>query len=142
MLDGLKVPVISPVGLMLLKLVAWSDRHWTQPMKDAADLAYVLCHYGTILTEEVLFDEYIDDIEASEYDVDLASSRVLGRKIARLGKKNAGDFILALLEKELQQETDSQLVRDISSQMPGVGTERTYTLLQSLKAGLLEEMNK
>ena len=142
MLDGLKVPVISPVGLMLLKLVAWSDRHWTQPMKDAADLAYVLRYYGMILTEEVLFDEHIDDIEASEYDIDLASIRVLGRKIEMLGKKNAGDFILALLEEELQQETDSQLVRDISSQIPGVGIERTYTLLQYLKAGLLEEMNK
>ncbi len=32
MIDGLKVPVISPVGLVLLKLVAWSDRHWTHPM--------------------------------------------------------------------------------------------------------------
>jgi predicted nucleotidyltransferase len=141
-IDGLKVPVISPVGLVLLKLVAWSDRHWTHPMKDAADLAYVIRHYGTILTEEVLFDEYIDAIEASEYDVDLAANRVLGRKIASLVGKVAGDFILNLLENELRQETDSQLVRDIRNQTPGVDTEHVYALLQSLKAGLIEEMNK
>lgn len=142
MIDGLKVSVISPVGLVLLKLVAWSDRHWTHPMKDAADLAYVIRHYGTILTEHVLFDEYIDAIEASGYDVDLAANRVLGRKIASLVGKVAGDFILNLLENELRQETDSQLVRDIRNQTPGADTEHVYALLQSLKAGLIEEMNK
>ena len=142
MLDGLKVPVISPVGLVLLKLVAWRDRHWAQPMRDAADLAYVLRHYSTILTEQVLFDEYIDAVEVSGFDVDLAASRVLGRKIATLVEKDAGDFLLNLLEEGLRDETDSQLVRDVSRHLAGASTEKTYALLQSLTAGFIEEIGK
>jgi predicted nucleotidyltransferase len=141
-LDGLIVPVVSPVGLMLLKLVVWSERHWAQPGKDAADLAYVLRHYSSILTEKVLFDEYFDTVEASGYDLDLAASRVLGKKIALLAKQDAGDFILSLLEEELLQETDSVLVRDVNGHLPGATIEKAYAVLQSLRTGLKEESKK
>ena len=141
-LDGLPVPVISPVGLVLLKLVAWSERHHAQPRKDAADLAYVLRHFSTILTEQVLFDEYFDAVEASGFDVDLAASRVLGRKIVTLAEKDTRAFVLSLLEGELRHGTDSLLVREISEQLGGASAERAHDLLQSLKAGFIEGTNK
>ena len=140
-LGGLNVPVISPVGLVLLKLVAWSERHLAQPRKDAADMAYVLRHYSTILTEQALFDDHFDAVEASGFDVDLAASRVLGRKIAMLAAQDARAFVLHLLEEELQHGTDSLLVREIGEQMGG-DAERAHDLLQSLKAGFIEETNK
>jgi len=115
-LGGLNVPVISPVGLVLLKLVAWSERHLAQPRKDAADMAYVLRHYSTILTEQALFDDHFDAVEASGFDVDLAASRVLGRKIAMLAAQDARVFVLHLLEEELQHGTDSLLVREMTEQ--------------------------
>lgn len=141
-LDGLNVPVISPVGLVLLKLVAWSERHRAQPRKDAADLAYVLRHFGAILTEQVLFDEYFDAVEASGFDVDLAASRVLGRKIATLAEQDTRAFVLSLLEGELRHGTDSLLAREISGQLGGENEERAFDLLQSLKEGFVEVMNK
>lgn len=141
-LDGLIVPVISPAGLVLLKLVAWSERHRAQPRKDAADLAYVLRHFGAILTEQALFDEYFDAVEASGFDVDLAASRVLGRKIAMLAEQEARVFVRSLLEGELQHGTDSLLVREIGGQLGGVNEERAYHLLQSLIAGFVEVTNK
>jgi predicted nucleotidyltransferase len=141
-LDGLTVPVVSPVALVLLKLVAWRDRHLTQPKKDAADLAYVMRHFCTILSEQVLFDEYFDAVEASEFDVDLAASRVLGRKIAVLAETDALSFVLKLLERELQHGTDSRLVREIGEHLGGGSVERALDLLQSMMAGLIEVSNK
>lgn len=141
-LDGLNVPVISPVGLVLLKLVAWSERHRAQPRKDAADLAYVLRHFGAILTEQALFDEYFDAVEALGFDVDLAASRVLGRKIATLAEQDTRGFVLSLLEGELRHGTDSLLAREISGQLGGENEERAFDLLQSLKEGFVEVMNK
>lgn len=141
-LDGLNVPVISPAGLVLLKLVAWSERHRAQPRKDAADLAYVLRHFGAILTEQALFDEYFDAVEASGFDVDLAASRVLGRKIATLAEQDTRAFVLSLLEGELRHGTDSLLAREISGQLGGENEERAFDLLQSLKEGFVEVMNK
>lgn len=141
-LDGLTVPVISPAGLVLLKLVAWSERHYAQPKKDAADLAYVLRHFGAILTEQALFDEYFDAVEAAGFDVDLAASRVLGRKIATLAEKDTQAFVLSLLQGELGHGTDSLLVREIREHMGGANEERAHDFLQNLMAGFVEVTNK
>jgi len=45
---GLQIPVASPVGMMLLKLIAWSDRALDVRKKDAKDIAYLLTTYETI----------------------------------------------------------------------------------------------
>ncbi len=137
-LDGLTVPVVSPVGLMLLKLVAWKERHYAQPRKDAADLAYILRHFSTILTEKDLFGEHFAVMEATEFDIDLATSQVLGQKIASLAVKDTRDYVLSLLDSELQQETDSRLVQEVAEYLGGAGTERAYELLRSLMTGFIE----
>jgi predicted nucleotidyltransferase len=141
-IKGLTVPVVSPVGLVMLKLVAWSERHVAKPGRDAADLAYVLRHIGAILTERVLFDEYYDAVETSAYDIDLAASRVLGRQIATLAQEDTRAFLLSLLEKQLHEGIDSPLVREVGGQMRGLEIERTNDLLQSLKAGFVEGAGK
>ena len=147
-IKGLTVPVVSPVGLMMLsteplntdyrRLVAWGERHVAKPGRDAADLAYVLRHISAILTEPVLFDEYYDAVEASKYDIDLAASRVLGRKIAMLAQEDTWAYLLSLLEKHLHEGIDSPLVRELGKQMRGLDIVRTNDLLQSLKAGFIE----
>lgn len=134
-LGGLDVPVVSPVGLALLKLVAWHERHHGQPKKDAADLAYVLRHFRAILTEETLFNEHFPEVEAAGYDVDLAACRVLGQKMARLTEPDTGTFVRKVLEEQLQQGTDSTLVREVAEHSGGADAERAFELLRSLTTG-------
>lgn len=139
---GLAVPVVSPVGLMMLKLIAWNERHIEKPGRDAADLAYVLRHIIKILTEEALLDEYYDVVEASGHDIDLAASRVLGRKIAALTQVDTQICLAELLENKLREGVDSPLVREIGEQMRGLEMERINDFLQSLKTGFVEGANK
>lgn len=141
-LDGLGVPVVSPVGLALLKLVAWNERHHTQPKKDAADLAYVLRHFSAILTEKVLFDEYFSVVEASGFDVDVAASWVLGHKMARMAAADTRSYVRNLLDKELKQGTDSKLVREVGERLAGAGEDRGLQLLESLRTGFIEAAGK
>lgn len=141
-LKGLTVPVVSPVGLMMLKLVAWNERHLAKPGRDAADLAYVLRHYSNILTEAALLGEHYDVVEACGYDIDLAASRVLGRQIAVLAQVDARAYLSDLLENKLREGIDSPLVREIGAQMRGLEMERVNDLLQSLKTGFAEGANK
>lgn len=137
-LDGLTVPVVGPVGLMLLKLVAWKERHHAQPKKDAADMAYILRNFATILTEEALFDEHFIEMEAAGYDLDLAANRVLGQRLGKLATKEAREYVLELLDSELRHETDSKLAREIAAHLGGANAERVYELLLSLMTGFNE----
>lgn len=132
---GVIVPVVSPVGLMLLKLVVWTQRRYTQPKKDAADIAYLVRHYGAIVTEKVLFDLYGDAIEAAGFDLEKAACWVLGRKMAEAAMKDTRAFVLKTLNSELLEETDSVLVREIAGNLPGADEERAYDLIESLRAG-------
>lgn len=135
---GVIVPVVSPVGLMLLKLVAWTQRRYTQPKKDAADMAYLLRHFSAILTEKVLFDQHYATIEAAAFDPDVAACRVLGQKMANMAANDTRAFVLNTLEKELKEDTDSALVREIAEHLAGAGEERAYRLLESLREGFAE----
>lgn len=137
-IDGLSVAVVSPVGLMLLKLVAWQERHHAQPKKDAADIAYLLRHYSAALTEKVLFDDHFTVMEATGFDVDLAASRVLGQKMVTLAENDARDYMRNFLDHELKERADSILVREIGEHLAGAGKERAYQLLSGLRAGLDE----
>lgn len=112
--NNLTVPIVSPVGLVVLKLVAWKERHHREPRRDAADIAYVLRHFSRLLTEKVLFDEHFDVVEASDYDLDLAASRVLGEKVATIASKDTHEYLRQLLEHELEVGTDSRLVREVA----------------------------
>jgi predicted nucleotidyltransferase len=141
-LKGLTVPVVSPVGLMMLKLIAWSERHLANPGRDAADLAYVLRHFGQIVTEAAILDEHYAVVEACGYDIDQAASRVLGQRIAALAQADTWQYLTALLEKQLHAGIDSLLVREIGEQMRGMEMERINDILQSLQTGLAEGMNK
>lgn len=51
-------------------------------------------------------------MEASDYDLDLAASLVLGRQMTMLAEKDTREFVLNLLVEELRQQTASPLVRE------------------------------
>ncbi len=137
--DELVVPVVSPVGLVLLKLVAWEERHPAYPRKDAADIAYVLQHFGTLLTEEVLFDEYFDAVMEAEYDIDLAAARVLGRRLSEVVADDTRDWLSRLLTRELRASTDSALVREVAESLTPIGAERACDLLAQLRLGVIKK---
>lgn len=140
--DNIVVPVVSPVGLMLLKLVAWTQRRYTQPKKDAADIAYLLRHFSAILTEKVMFDQHYAAIEAAAFDADAAACWVLGQKMANMAVEDTRIFVLNMFDNELQAETDSALVREIAEHLGGSNAERAYRLLESLSKGFAKEADK
>jgi len=133
--DTLVVPVVSPIGLLLLKLVAWEDRKITQPGKDAADIAYVLRHGPTLIGEETLYGEYFDMATATGFDLELAAARGLGRKLRDLASRPTSEHIRKILERELADGIDSQLVREVSNSLVPTDESRALALLGEVKSG-------
>ena len=136
--DILMVRVVSPVGLLLLKLVAWEDRHNTQPGKDAADIAYVLYHSSNLFGEKNLFEEHFEIVESAGYDLDLAAARLLGRKISAIASQTTRTHVHELLEQELKEEIESKLVREVAKSLVPAEEARTFHLLSEVMAGLAE----
>ena len=136
--DTLMVRVVSPVGLLLLKLVAWKDRHNTQPGKDAADIAYVLHHGSSLFGEKNLFEEHFEIVESAGYDLDLAAARLLGVKMGAIASKSTRRYVSGLLDQELNKEIESKLVREVAKKLVPAEETRTFVLLSQVLAGLAE----
>jgi predicted nucleotidyltransferase len=80
----IQVPVASPQGLALLKLVAWDDRTSELRTKDAKDMAYLLETYQTV--EQSLDRIYEIDglMERYGWEINLGSAHLLGIDTAEI----------------------------------------------------------
>ena len=136
--DTLMVRVVSPVGLLLLKLMAWKDRHDTRPGRDAPDIAYVLRHSPTLIGETNLFEEHFEIVESTGYDLELAGARLLGQKMNIIASQRTRKHVRELLEEELNKDIDSKLVREVAKSSVPAEETRGFELLSQVIAGLAE----
>ncbi len=140
--DKLMVRVVSPVGLLLLKLVAWQDRHNTKPGKDAPDIAYILHHGATLFGETNLFEEHFEIVESVGYDLDLAAGHLLGLKIGAIASQTTRKRVSELLDQELNSGIESKLVREVARSLVPAEETRIYELLSQVRAGLAESRSQ
>lgn len=133
--NALWVPVVSPVGLLVLKLLAWRERHNRDPGRDAADIAYVLRQAASLITGPMLFDEHLALVSGLEYDIDLAAAYVLGERVCGLASAKTQEQLATILAPLATEGEDAMLVRDVTARMPGEDHARVGARLIQFKAG-------
>ena len=100
----LSVKVASPVGILLLKLIAWTERGREYQGKDAIDIYYVIKHYSKIpaVVDALYEQEYMD---AHDYDDMKASAMMLADEVAAIVREKTLTYIKqALLNKDSVSE--------------------------------------
>lgn len=102
--ENLIVRVASIPGLMILKLVAWSDRG-RETDKDAADIYRLLTSYADAGNTDRVYEHEMDLLEAVGFDMELAGAELLGRDVAGLCSPQALDLIRSVLKAEPTFET-------------------------------------
>lgn len=105
------LPVASPEGLALLKLVAWSERDAQTRRKDASDLDYLMTHYEEIPGQtESFYEHYPDLLETYDWDTRLCGAHLLGVHPARIARTSTLDFLRGLLtdDKVSRLESDGR----------------------------------
>lgn len=79
-----RVRIASPASMILLKLIAWSDRPRHRE-KDILDVMYILKHFGSFLEKNAWID-FPDIMDEDPFDWMVASARMIGREVAILAR--------------------------------------------------------
>ena len=133
----LVVAVASLPGLALLKLFAWQDRHDETP-KDAQDLVVLCRGYHAAGNNERIYEEEIALLEAVDYDLDLASPRLLGKDVRRIASAPTLEQAKVLLTDQKRTE---RLVTHMAAELRGADDSITAAeiLLEQFRAGLFDD---
>lgn len=97
---GVRVLVAEPPALLILKLIAWKERHYEQPKHDAVDIKTLLESYSGDWNVERIFEEADDLLEHFGYDVQLAAAALIGRDAAAIAERPTRKAVRAILETE------------------------------------------
>ena len=117
---SITIPVASPAGICLLKLVSWLDREVELRAKDATDFNYLIQSYSKIpeISDALYEDGYM---EAQEWDECKASAMKLGKDVAVIASLETKEF----LKDELFGDSNrtEQFARDMQGH-GGISMER------------------
>lgn len=111
------VKVANPVAMIILKMVAWTERDLELRKKDAADIGYILQNYAKI--PSVLSRLYENGhMERCEWDEGMASAELLGIEIADVSAEPTRQYIIKHLVEN--QPNRAAFARDMN---PTHGTQ-------------------
>jgi predicted nucleotidyltransferase len=136
--DDLVVRVASLAGLGLLKIVAWSDRHFE---RDAQDLGLIMKQYLDAGNQDRVYGDQGDcsDLLDEHFDYDSASARVLGRDIGRLLTSESREVVERVLAEVTAEADVGALVLAIVKSGANYhgDPDLALTMLAELRKGIL-----
>ncbi|MGM0587268.1 MAG: hypothetical protein ACQETE_02525 [Bacteroidota bacterium] len=128
-------------GMVILKLVAWSDRPEDRG-NDPYDILRVIEHYNDLEYETNMVEHYDLIPEEGEFDERMFSARILGRKAKAYleESKELEARIFEVLDDNTVQATGSRIAKSWSGQK-GWELEYCMSLLEEFKKGLFEGLS-
>ena len=138
-----RVVHVPPVpGMVLLKLVAWSDRPEDRT-NDPYDILRIIEYYNDLEFESNMTDHYDLIPEEKEFDERAFSARILGRKAKEYldESKDLRERIMEVLNANTLKAEDSRIAKAWAGEK---GWELNYCvlLLKEFKQGLSEDLAK
>ena len=135
----LDIRVASLTGLTILKLISFHDRS-SEGNKDAQDLVYIIDHYLEAGNENRIYEENPDILEEEDFSLQVASTRLLGRDIAKIVDINIKNKLLEILENETYENSNFRLLRQVIPPYEDSEDlfEQRLNQLNALKKGLKE----
>jgi len=127
-----RVQVVSLPALAVLKLIAWNERRFEQPGKDAHDLSLIIQNYLDAGNHDRLYDE-IPDAGGSPYDYEFAGAQLLGKDMARLLDEAGRERLAHLIANEADEQGQLHLAGEMMRNDP----ERALELLAALEDGFV-----
>lgn len=140
-IDDVIVNIPTLHGIIILKLIAWSDRP-EERENDLGDILLIISKYYMMMWDHIL-DNHFDLLEKLEGDGErsqrLVASRVLGREAATILKKSekVKERIYRVLEDNLAKAFESEIAKDWAVKLDEP-VSYTLSLLDSFFTGIKE----
>jgi predicted nucleotidyltransferase len=136
-IDEITIRVPPLPGMILLKLVAWSDRPEERDT-DLFDIINIIHHFHDLAWEEIV-EQHHDLFTDSDFDNLVISARVLGGKSREYLVKSIPltNRVMQVLEENLQDANDSKIARQWA-RLKGRDVEYMQRVLSHFKMGLME----
>ena len=128
----IEIPVVTPQGLVLLKVIAWADRERDIRSKDAQDVAYLLEAYQKV---NGVTDRIFEDAERMDqygWLPELGSAYILGVDTAAITEGKTKQLVLNILDDNLKNDGPNLLVVDMGGNYE---YEERYNLLKAFSDG-------
>ena len=124
-------------GIVLLKLIAWDDRPEIRS-KDIYDISDILNHFFDMYDNEI-WEYHSDLFEDEEDDLKHIASRVMGREIGKIAKRNEKLFsrVNTILNENTEDIHKSKIAMMMVAYFDNTVTENVQ-LLKQLQKGFLE----
>ncbi|MFH1068503.1 MAG: nucleotidyl transferase AbiEii/AbiGii toxin family protein [Candidatus Glassbacteria bacterium] len=109
-LPPVDIPVATPIGIALLKIIAWTDR---KSKKDVKDLFYLLSQSDKI--PAIRDSMYRDEEPMIKYDWDstLAGAYLLGKEVNKISSSKTKEVIQNLIDGKIDGLNKDFLVEDM-----------------------------
>lgn len=107
------IPVATPSGMAILKLIAWTDRASDMRGKDAKDLLYLFSTYEKIPVINDELYENQDLMEKYDWDIELASAYQLGADSRAIMSDKTYDVIAMLFNDEHESLSVDILIEEM-----------------------------
>lgn len=136
-----KVVNIPPLpGMVLLKLVAWSDRPEERD-NDLADILKIIEHYFDLEFDDIV-ENHNDTFPEDNFDQMKIAAEVLGRKAGLFLNKSErlSERILSVLKENLSDASKSNIARDWARRL-NAEIEYAHSLLEAFYKGILKEQS-
>jgi len=134
-----KIANIPPLpGMVILKLIAWSDRP-EERENDLSDILKIIQHYYDLAWDEIVELHY-DTLDKEPFDQLIIAAEVLGRNSSVFLKKNAAisERVMRVLENNLIDVSKSAIARDWARKL-GSDVEYAFALLGAFQKGIMHQ---
>ncbi len=123
-------------GMVILKLIAWSDRPEDRP-DDLLDILHVIKNYFDIEYNDIVSNHYDTFNEGGDFDTLIVAAEVLGRKAGEYLtlSERLSNRINEILLDNLRVASESTIAR-IWARQNGLEIEYAYSILLAFQKGL------
>lgn len=131
-----KIPPLS--GMVILKLIAWSDRP-EERENDLADILRIIQHYYDLKWDEIV-EQHYDTLDEDPFDQLLIAAEVLGRNSGLYLQKSEAISarVLKVLETNLKDASKSTIAREWARKLDA-DIEYAFALLGAFQKGITDK---